>query len=470
MGTLSRPTPSIAYGIDDSGGRLTVVRAARRRAAAAFTVVCDQLAAPDRARTDAALQAMAAEVAAGGAVTAAGLPAGAGLARWLATPFPSRSKAIRVLPSLLDLQLPFPVEQCRHQVAAFRRDPDGHVQALAVAVRIADLDQRLADLAAGGLDPLTIDHEGLALWSESQRLANPPRVVAWLGADRFTLVIGDAQGFLSAHGFRFGARTLAEDAALGQWAARVQHVVRSQAGAGDDRLGWLWAGSGAEDPDLRRRLESALPAQMDFALAPAPGAFLATALARRALDATSADCNLRIGSQAHPQLALRERRTLLRTSAAALLAGALLAGAGIGGRLAFDARDRAAQREVTELAMDLTGLPAVAIARGNEVFITRQHLPEDREAGDPFSRALAPGPSQALNQGIQTAFQLNLRISSWAARDRSFTIRGTAPEWTACENYARILREQGMEVDLQRASENEGASTGFVLKGGWGDG
>ena len=470
MGPLSRPVPAVAYGIDDSGGRLIVVRAARRRAAAAFAVVHDGPPTADGTRAEAALPGMVAEVAGGGAVTAAGLSAPAGLVRWLATPFSSPGKAVRVLPSLLDLQLPFPVEQCRYRVAAVRRDADGRVQILAAAARVADLEDRLAQLQSLGFDPPVIEPEGLVIWHESRRVADPPRVVVWLGADRSTLVIGDARGFLSAHGLRAGAPALAGEAARRQWASRVRHVVRSQAGADGERFGWLWTGPGAETAELCRRLESELAIAAEYAIAPAPAAFLATALARRALEAPIPDANLRTGAQAHPELARREQRAVVGASVAVLLAGAVLAALGIGGRAAFAARDRLVQGEVTQLAMDLTGLPASAIARGNEVFIARQYLAEDRDAGDPFSRALGPGPSRILHHGIEIAHRLNLQISSVAARDQTFTIRGVAPDGSAAEDYARALRDQGMAAELTPVPAGGDAPVAFVVKGGWPDG
>jgi hypothetical protein len=87
--------------------------------------------------------------------------------RWLTTPFASLHKARKVLPTILDIQLPFPLEECVYDFVADRKSDDGHVEALALAARHRAVAGALAQWEAHTVDPAVLDHEGLALWSQS---------------------------------------------------------------------------------------------------------------------------------------------------------------------------------------------------------------------------------------------------------------------------------------------------------------
>ncbi|MCX6997673.1 MAG: hypothetical protein NTV49_11445 [Kiritimatiellaeota bacterium] len=99
-----------------------------------------------------------------------------------------------MLPSLLDVQLPFPLETCLYQFPVVRADAAGRIRALAVAARRTEIAAQLDRCRALDLDPVVLDHEGLALWTQSLveiPLAPPAlRVVAYLGAFRTALAVG----------------------------------------------------------------------------------------------------------------------------------------------------------------------------------------------------------------------------------------------------------------------------------------
>ena len=79
----------------------------------------------------------------------------------------SRAKAEKVFPSLLDIQLPFPLEDCLYQFVEFRRTSEGMVSALVCAARREAIQACLDRYQAQGADPMLLDHEGLALWTQS---------------------------------------------------------------------------------------------------------------------------------------------------------------------------------------------------------------------------------------------------------------------------------------------------------------
>ena len=95
----------IAYGLEISAGRLVLARAARRGAVHALPVL-----SLDSEESRRALQSVAREVEQGAAALAVCAPAAQTVLRRLRAPFASVRKAEKVWASLLDVDLPFPVE------------------------------------------------------------------------------------------------------------------------------------------------------------------------------------------------------------------------------------------------------------------------------------------------------------------------------------------------------------------------
>ena len=95
----------MAYGLDMADGQWILAQCARRGVAQV------KLAAPaDSPEMRHALQAVQTDVEQGRAALAVSAPAAQTIVRLLRAPFPSLAKAARIWPSLLDVDLPFPVE------------------------------------------------------------------------------------------------------------------------------------------------------------------------------------------------------------------------------------------------------------------------------------------------------------------------------------------------------------------------
>ena len=302
MATSSIPRCRAAYGADLGRQRLVLVRAER---GGGLTTLWNGPA--EAAQLKAAGLEIATAGAAGRALLAAALPATEAFARWIETPLVAADKALKVLPALLDVQLPFPLETCLYDFSKLRAGAAQNFRALACAARRTDIEARLAQVGALGLEPALLTHEGLALWRQAQaEIPLAPatlRVVAYLGDGRTTLAVGSgAQGgeLISLHGIRLGADELAppDAPAVRQWTGRVSQLLRAlPAGTAGEAVQWLWCGPGAE---LARPLEAAL-AQGDrvrFKTLSEPALFLARALALAAL-AGESDGQLRNGDLTH---------------------------------------------------------------------------------------------------------------------------------------------------------------------------
>ena len=111
--------------------------------------------------------------------------------RCLQTPFTAPRKAAGVWATLLDVDLPFPVEAAACAYTPPRREASGTAVTAAV-IRAIDLDAFEETCRESGCEPTHCDAEALALWSQIAHEAPParaetPRAVVWLAPDHVTL-------------------------------------------------------------------------------------------------------------------------------------------------------------------------------------------------------------------------------------------------------------------------------------------
>ena len=463
-----------AYGADLSGGHLVVVRCVQARHKPRCETVFEGAVEPGAA--PAALAKLDTEWTRPDVILAGSVSAQDSFVRWIHTPLNAPAKAIRVLPSLLDVQIPFPLETCEHAVVSLRRAGNGAVDLLAVAARREDLQRRLAAYADAGLDPEVLDQEGLALWTQSLRELplerDMARIVAYVGAESSTLVLGQGpdQSFTGAHGVRLGAKQLfdprnGEDAAR-QFALRAQQVARAQipgrlaAGA----LQWLWAGPGAGDPALLRPLEEAMQTlgPPRFHAHGQPTTFLARSLAFRALGEEPLLCNLRGSRLTHRKTVLRAQADTHRAIAWLGAASIALCLAGAAWHGVLQGRDRAAQSALTRMAQAATGLSN--IPRGQELLVTRRALDEQRELFAPFKAAFEPTLAGLLARILEQCSQVGVSLEAVSLRPDGATLQGAAKDWNHCDMLSGLLQEAGFATEVQREDAGADERVHFSIK------
>lgn len=464
---------TIGYGIDLSAGRIAIVRAAAGRGRVESSIVLNE-PFPAAGGTLPSMAGAIGKDAARGAVVAACLSVPESFARWLQTPLSSVAKARKVLPSLLDIQLPFPLETCVYHFPQVRRAggaKSGAVDALGVAARTQDIAARLALLRQAGLDPERLDHEGIALWTQSLREMpverGASRVVAHVGEDHAALVIGRGADFLGAHGIRLGLRDLAAgDAdALARFVQRMRQVALAQwPQAGEPAVQWVWTGPGAARTDLLDAVRAALAdaGHVLFLSHREPDTFLARALATRAAADEPLACNFRTGEFAHP-LATRRRDAAVARTALLLLAAGLLLGAMNGTWRGFLARRTArVQADVNETAQRLAKMSR--IPRGQEVLVARRAIEERAGLTVPFLRAFDPSLANLVGDLLEAAREQAVMLDTLSIRADSATVGGAAEDWNRCETLAALLRDRGYSASVERQDAGTDERVHFTIR------
>ena len=425
------------YGLDGEGAQATAVRAVRRGLGWAFLpATLDELRCAPRARVAVALRQKDS------------------LLRPVRAPFDDLRKARRVLLSLLDVQLPFPVENCVIAVAELRAE-GGETRGWVALARTEEIDRALAAWRETGLDPETLDQEALALWSEACRTLPSVRadaerlhVVAYLGEDRFTFVLGRAGRLVAAHGLGADAR---------DQAVRVLKPYMAGGAAV-----WIFVGPATATPAgeaLRLSVTRAWPGQMLSVAEPAT--FLARALARRQVNAGAYPCNSRTGAFAHD----RERERILRRGwaglAAVLAAGLLLIGANAAWRMTAARREAEAQAELSRVSRLLAPLGA---ARGSEVATARRIVEQDAKRLDPVLQAGNPELLTTLRKLLTVASQQGLVFDALRLRrGGELQASGVAVDWRRAEMAEREWAGMGIEARMERRDEWADGHVAFNL-------
>lgn len=460
---------STCYGFDLSASRIVVVKSARRRGGKGVecSVVCDQ---PPGAVSPDILENIRSETEKGQAVTAACMPSSESFARWLQTPLAAKSKARKVAPSLLDIQLPFPLEDCAYDIVRFRKSGNGTFDALAVAARTQDIAARLDLFQRSVVEPMRLDHEALALWAQALREIpverNALRVVAFIGAGHSTLVFGRGTEFLSAHSIRAGAGELeaANSEPARRFALRAQQLLRAQVPEpGTQAVQWIWTGPAVSQTFTKALEDVLLPlGEIAFLSTRDPARFLARAVAESVLEGEPLSCNFRLGPLVHPEELRHQSRQKSRIAAAVLAVGLLVCGLNAGWRILLAQQKEAVQKKLTSLAQQMSQMARVP--RGQEWLVAERAGREQAPLSAPFLEAFEPSLTTVIASIVGLAHQHNMAIEYLSLKKDAISIRGAAAEWSQGELLAGLLRERGFTADIQRQDAGADERVHFTIK------
>lgn len=455
----------MAYGLEYSGGRITVVRAQKRKG----RVETEVLACGEDPSVFPSWSGLAEQIRrdqeSGRAMVASLAPANDSFIRPLQAPFPSLKKARAVLPSLLDVQLPFPLEQCTCCFAHVHKPEGGNVRALAVAIPTDRLQQQLENVRSIGLDPEWMEQESLALWRCALR-EHPAgvagaRVVVYLGNDRTVAVSGKNQDPVASFSTK-AAWSDAMDAAAGdKLVTRLQqHLAGMFRGESAPRTEFIVCGPAAANATrLRERLD--VPPE-SWKVMENPASCLAATLAEGLINPDVWHENVRVGPLIHSRVIRheqqRENRSLRRVTAAA----ACLAFASIGSVMLVGRAHEALQADIRREAAELTGMNY--IPRGQELFIAKQAVDASGERYREFRLWLEPDAYPRFDEVVRAARQLNTTLETLSVRAGALLARGSSVDWNDPDKITRPLVDLGWKVETERKDAGQDERVHFTVR------
>lgn len=396
------------------------------------------------------------ELARGAAGLAVAAPAASTVVRRLVAPFASARKAARVWASLLDMDLPFPVEAAQCDFTPDGTE-DGKACAMAAAVRRADLDAFLDEAAAHGAAPSCCDAEALALWDQHLCEAPPAgegrcALLVHAAADHVTVVRGRGRRLEGVHVLRSAPSALPAE----RWRMRFRQLAAGVAGGGPVDVWWSGGGVG-EGCGLRKALSGEPGLRHETHRG--PETFLARALARRA---TEGCCAGLLPDECLPPAVAGRRRARTRAVHLGVIAVSLLAMAlNAALRIRHDAERRSLERQLAEAASAIVrDVPTVP---GQEVLQARRALADGAPVRETLREARMPSPRAGQAMELLSGLaERGVRFYRAAWTPAGIEIAGSAPSPRSVENLPG-----GWEPDVSVQPQPGGGGCVFRMKGEW---
>lgn len=391
-------------------------------------------------------------------LTSCALPPRLTFLRTLESPFRSTGKSRRIYPSLLDIQMPFSLESCSVSYIQ-ERQHEGKVRCLSVAAKWDAVDACLDQFRNRGVDPVILDSEAVAIWSQSisEIPAGPSvRTVGIVRADAelVSVVIG-SDGFIIASGMiDYGD------------AGRIRRFLSASL-ASPAAIDWRMCG----DPDCRQKAEKLLHDAGDswvdgIRWHDKPREFLARSLAMRALREGFESVNFRGERLVHPWLSKFRRRKAVALALSLSLCGFLLMLVSLGcvGWMSsvISRRDAA----FTSRCEKLAGFRLGAV-KGIHALQSVEKAVSARTAKDrPFLAPFEENIQEMLRDIASEAARTGLLVEHASVSYDSVVLEGVSSEWSGADAVKVILERRGFTVDLSRNESLADESVKFKITAG----
>ena len=339
-------------------------------------------------------------------------------------------KARRILPGLLNAQIPLDLSEC---VWAFARNGVGYVGLVA---RRADMEEALSGASADGAVPLP-----WAVWRQCHRELPPAsenerRAVLFADGTVVTIATGRGAAFGAA------AEVPAE-------ADAVARTLRMAFGAEGGEVRCLCAGKDAETwaRTLRERGVS-----VNVGVVNAPKDFRSRALMGAVKDRADGGVFDTAAS-----LAKRERgRCLCRLAVGVLLLGAAVALFRQSGMISSEASraGRELDRELSVRVDALVGYPVTV--RGDRAVALAKESAAKRNA-ETLAQMLRPGASDFLAKALGALAETEKTTLFLLRADADgIAVSGNAPDEAAVRAFASALEKAGLECQVEIPKESAG--------------
>ncbi len=379
------------------------------------------------------------------------------LTRRLEAPFTARRKAKKILPTLLDIQLPFSIETCAYDFLDYKKKPDGTMDILAVAATNENIAGKINEAQKYGIDPEIIDVEGLAVWSQILReteLNDSIKVVVVLEGQSSSLTIGRGSDFVNSYGLN---------------AADVSRALRLlKAYASDAKnIVWYFAGSMVNDENIISLWKSKLmeSGYTNIKIINQPELFIARALAIRPLANDRMFNNMRRGGNLHPKIKKHNDVNKIRLSAFLFITGLIILAGAVVLRNQAEQKKVSLSKTASTLVDSLAGYH-VAARGSNAVTVVENSIAKQKSELRPFLFAFAPSLLETISKISAIADKNNISIEEISLEYNKCSINGLASDYNGINKIAALLRENGFDVNNNYGNSTADGGITFQITAG----
>lgn len=382
------------------------------------------------------------------------LPAPAVRLRWISLPLRHRKQAVEVLPSMLDVELPFPVEDCVYGIVDWRNPSQGSLEALVYTARKEDVQRRLraesAEEDSHVLIPETV------LWAAATQtfLSVTPKGTVWLlvrWADRLTAVVYE-------HGvYEFSIAIRLDGGGPKSDHGAVETILRRLRAHKPvpDGVSIRILGSGFSDPAALQHPFQQQGLSVDWTELEEPEVLSSLCLADFLAFPNAWELNVRQGELVHPDCLRYSQRLEKRGFRSVVTASFLTILLCVLGQIAGHQREISLQNTLTSRAQELA--PGRRIFAGQEVLLVRRYMEESGSAWADANRALDGTLYRFLQELILSSSKAGVRVSRLWMDPKGVRIEGLAETQDSGDRFRRWLQKHAEDVRWTlRDAEGEG--------------
>ncbi len=374
--------------------------------------------------------------------------------RRLEAPFAAVGKARRVFPALLDLRLPFPETDCERVFLDIQPVPGGGMQTLAIAARRSAIRSRLAAYKTLASDPLALDQEGLALWTQSM-LEHAPAADTRPGTVQLVIALHPKRHILciGRDGRLLSTGNLSENTV-----ADIDRRLKAMDVAPEQPLDVRWTGADAVHPDpvnaLKKEFNTLRPAA-NHTTHDAPATMLARALTTRAMTPGPYRCNLRTGKLIHPAIRNRRKRHAVFNAFIMGATGLCLLAIGLFWHANSRQQANRMRDEVSRRTENIIGRPT-ALRGDDAVAEAHRHVDDIRRQTQPFADLASAATSAGMATVVALAQQHQITIHTFEIEHETLIrLDGAAHTWEAVTAFADDMTHHFGRLSPQRQWDAE---------------
>jgi len=376
----------------------------------------------------------------------------------LELPIKNKAKATRILPGLLDLQLPYSIDDTSYCFTEFRHQ-SGETSSCALGARDVEISKALEALELQGIEVEALDHELFACWQYfTQRENNKaPKILVLVEDNHIQLIAGkNQQPSLSAHivldpanidqNFRALRRTLkssieklnSEDTSLSVYLDE-NHPYKAEIQQSLDRL------------TVKHTLRSGVLY------------FISSALAQRALVAQEDSFSLLPASRRPASIDKKIARSSIGAAMAVGFSGLFLCAISVAWSYVVSAEDQALQHKLITKAQAMSGYDK--IYKGKELRMVQQSLSEAVKKQSPFTQLFEASLLEPLSSILQRCKDTDSKLKKVKLSNKHLEINSLSKGLQGAEALKELAIDLGYNASIKNQEESRDGLKVYQIKG-----
>ena len=379
--------------------------------------------------------------------------------RIITAPFSSFRKAKKVFPTLLDVKLPFALEDCQLRFVNLERTLDKKISASVVLIRKKDLLKNIGDWNKFSINPIIVDHEGLAIWDQYMRegeIRDSPKlhIVIYAGEDRAFVVAGYGRQIQGIHAISVTLPV-----------SDIKRILRTYCNENKRNILCLLTGPIANDT----RFSSLSTELSDFKSVEVkvmkdPEKFLAKSLAVRGVLKGEYKCNFREGDFVHPIVVKKNERKFYTGVISMLISGLVMLGLAFAGQLFMSKQLRSINEKIGKMLDEIAGYHVEAKGE-HGVKVAKEAFLQRREKMKFLLIPFEKNNIDLLSEVISNADEAGITIDTLNIETNKIEILGSASLWDSPQLILTQIGRWGYNARIERKDAGADERIPFKITG-----